>query len=135
MDKGISAIRSENKRIKTMPETILDKYEVLVSSSDSELSTERLYKFLTGDKVRVMNRSRRGGTLDNQTLEESKKYAAFYSTRVSQQTRRSILRRFEGLPFFLRAGMYEPSKSPQSFPWNPLLDLTNEQLMQVDSFV
>lgn len=31
--------------------------------------------------------------------------------------------------------MYELSKSPQSFPWNQFLDLTNEQLMQVESFV
>ena len=125
MDKVISVVPRDNT-LQVAPQTILGKYNALANAAGGELSPDKLYKFLSGENARVMNKCRADGSLDEQTLEECKEFATFYITRISQQTRRSVADRFGELPFLLRTGIREISENPTTFPWNNPLNLTDE---------
>jgi len=134
MDKVISVIQSGNN-IQAAHKTILGKYKALADAAGGELTPEKLCKFLSGENARVMNRRMADGSLDAEMLNECKVFAAFYITRISQQTRRSIANRFGGLPLFLRMGIREITSSPCVFPWNRTLNLDEGQLLQINSLV
>lgn len=115
--------------------TILDRYKVLADSCGGEIPPERLYKFLSGENARVMNRAKADGSLDDSTIEECREFADFYRKNVSRETRRKISNRIGGLPLFMREGVAALVPSTLPFPWNKPLELSNGQLVQVSSLM
>ena len=66
--------------------TILDRYKVLADSCGGEIPPERLYKFLSGENARVMNRAKADGSLDDSTIEECREFADFYRKNVDRKS-------------------------------------------------